>query len=265
MSAAPVEPGVREPTLRLRFADREYSATDLSDLFLGLDDVWRSACRLAHWEHLLETGPLPHPGVLAGGLDPALASGLSPRGQGPGAGRVSMLLQNGQAFAPPPFAVRSLSLASPLNLEISWLSSLAGAAGLILSYRTGSLFVRAVRDPERLGAWLPVLVESWHRHCLEAAVSARRRAMVKEATDEEILRMFEAAQQLRHKDLVPEAIDGTTGGRALTGLAGATPQASEPAPAEPVVREVNLRAVPEAGPSDGLRTSSAGGTLDDLG
>src|SRR3954452_15802424 len=83
-----------QPSIGLRFPDRTYLVTDLTQLLIGLDDLWRSSCRLANWELLLD----------------ADSPSLRPPGQElpqwwacDRSARLGRMIREGMAFAPPPF------------------------------------------------------------------------------------------------------------------------------------------------------------------
>lgn len=220
------------PTLRLTFPDRTYLATDLADLWTGLDDLWRGSCRLAYWELLLRAASLPEPAapveLAAWRPGVPVAATVSDA-----ASRLGEVIRRGRAFVPPPFAVPSLSLASPLQVDIAWVPELVrSVTPYLLAGGTGALFRRVLTDPRPLGRWLPGLVEGWTDGLVDLRVARRRLQLLKEATAEEIGALYQARRYLDGRGLVPESVTetgrspGPVPGRAVRGVPAPAPASS---------------------------------------
>jgi len=212
------------PTLRLIFPDRTYLATDLADLWTGLDDLWRGSCRLAYWELLLRAASVPEPAApveLAAWRPGVPVAATAPDA----ASRLGEVVRRGRAFVPPPFAVPSLSLASPLQVDIAWVPELVrSVTPYLLAGGTGALFRRVLTDSRPLGRWLPGLVEGWTEGLVDLRVARRRHQLLKEATAEEIVALYQARRHLDGRGLMPESVVETgrppwpAPGRAVRGV-----------------------------------------------
>lgn len=151
-----------------------YEVHRMSEYFAALGAVWDSCLQLALLRYrrrsasraLTEAEPWLEsqrraPDVTE--LDPIRLGQLTQRWEKDATARIT-------------FRVHRLHIASPMEITFA----VEGGVAAVAVY-TAFLTARVLRDPERIGAWLPRLVAGWHQGMQEA----ERRKLERRAVDQE--------------------------------------------------------------------------------
>ena len=174
--------------IHLTYTAATYEVGQLGQYLMCIDEAWGLVIKLATYrtnnpldEAPTRHGPLP-PGMVlmlpAPYDDPASVEGEDLTARGPAGSLRSSRRTSSQRESLRRLKVERIQLNSPLDITLAL--ETAGSTGVIVyaMYLLGAV----LRDPERIGGWLPRLAAGWHKGRLEArqALQARRDAVIAE-------------------------------------------------------------------------------------
>jgi hypothetical protein len=164
--------------LRALYTHDSYPVDRLGRYFDGLSSSWEACLDVAKVAWLIENPPEKDFRIL--------------NITDPGSAR--------PASRPSPLQIERLSIGSPMDVTLL----LQGGGASALTIYSLHLMVKVVRDPRRLGAWVPRLLSGWHQGMREVHVAKDKRGKLERASRTTTDALIKTGHQI---ELIPDSVE----------------------------------------------------------